>query len=32
MAAAAELALESLFLTRKLTKDAETDDRTVSYG
>jgi magnesium chelatase subunit I len=31
MAAAAELALEYLFLTRKLTKD-ESDDETVSYG
>jgi magnesium chelatase subunit I len=31
MAAAAELALEYLFLTRKLAKD-ESDDETVSYG
>ena len=31
MAAAAELALEYLFLTRKLAKD-ESDDETVTYG
>jgi magnesium chelatase subunit I len=31
MAAAAEMALEYLFLTRKLAKD-ESDDETVSYG
>jgi magnesium chelatase subunit I len=31
MASAAELALEYLFLTRKLAKD-ESDDETVTYG
>ena len=32
MASAAELALELLFLTRKLTKEASDDGETVSYG
>ena len=32
MASAAELALELLFLTRKLTKESSDDGDTVSYG
>ena len=32
MASAAELALELLFLTRKLTKEPSDDGDTVSYG
>jgi magnesium chelatase subunit I len=32
MASAAELALEYLFLTRKLAKDESEDGDTVSYG
>jgi magnesium chelatase subunit I len=32
MASAAELALEYLFLTRKLAKDSSDDGETVSYG